>query len=170
MGCSSTARPNNSFRDGMTISNGANIQVIGGAYNNAHGTKPAAGIDVEANSGTAVPGNHNILIRGVTFSGNDGYGVALVPMGQTANITIEGSKFTNNHEGGINLGSGSTLIKGNTFQNFSDSFRGIIDLPAVNFTNSHNVITGNSFNNITTGQPVIYAHAYFRHGQPGIRQ
>jgi hypothetical protein len=153
-------RADNSFRQGMTIANGENIQVIGGAYTNTHGTQPAAGIDIEADPGTAVPGNHNILIQGVRFSGNDGYGVALVPMGQTAKITVEGSYFTNNHDGGINLGTASTLIKGNTFENFSDSFRGIIDLPAVNFTNSNNIITGNSFNNISTGHPVIYAHAY----------
>jgi Ca2+-binding RTX toxin-like protein len=150
----------NSFRQGMTIANGENIQVVGGAYTDTHGGPPSAGIDIEADPGTAVPGNDNILIRGVTFSGNDGFGVALVGLGQTANITVEGCYFTNNRDGGINLGTASTLIKGNTFENFSESYRGIIDLPADNFTNSNNVITCNSFNNISTGQPVIYAHAY----------
>src|SRR5262249_19141703 len=82
-------RADNGFRQGMSIINGENIQVIGGAYNNTHGTAPAAGIDVEANSGTTVPGNHNILIRGVTFTGNDGYGIQLDPMGQPTNITVE---------------------------------------------------------------------------------
>jgi parallel beta-helix repeat protein len=144
----------------MSIINGENIQVIGGAYSNTHGTAPAAGIDIESNSGTAVPGNNNILIRGVTFAGNDGYGVQLDPMGQPTNITVEGCNFSNNHDGGVWLGTSWTLIKANTFENFSESIRGIIDLPAVNFTNSNNVITGNSFNNIGTGQAVIYAHQY----------
>jgi hypothetical protein len=49
------------------------------------------------------------------------------------------------------------LIKGNTFENFSKSERGVIDLPAAQ-TNSNNVITENSFNNIHTGQAVIFAH------------
>jgi hypothetical protein len=149
----------NNFRQGMSIINGENIQVIGGAYNNTLGTAPAAGIDVEANPGTAVPGNHNILIRGVTFSGNDGFGVSLVAMGQASNVTIEGSHFMNDHSGGIELGTASTLIKGNTFENFPESARGIVDLLAAH-TNSNNVITENSFNNISTGQAVIYAHQF----------
>ena len=153
-------RADNGYRQGMSIINGENIQVIGGAYTNTHGTKPAAGIDVESNNGSAVPGNHNILIRGVTFTGNDGYGVQLDEIGLPTNITVEGSYFANNDSGGLRLGTAWTAIKGNTFENFSQSFRGIIDLPAVTQTNSNNVITGNSFNNISTGQAVIYAHMY----------
>jgi hypothetical protein len=61
-------RADNGFRQGISIINGANIQVIGGAYTNTHGTKPEAGIDIEANEGTAVPGNYNILVKGVTFA------------------------------------------------------------------------------------------------------
>jgi hypothetical protein len=49
------------------------------------------------------------------------------------------------------------LIKGNTFENFSKSERGVIDLPAAQ-TNSNNVIAENSFNNIHTGRAVIFAH------------
>jgi Ca2+-binding RTX toxin-like protein len=149
----------NGFRQGMSIINGENIQVIGGAYTNTHGTKPAAGIDVEANPGTAIPGNNNILIQGVKFTGNDGFGVKLVNYGLPTNITVEGSYFANNDAGGVQLGTASTLIKGNTFENFSQSERGLIDLLAVN-TNSNNVITENSFNNIGTGHAVIFAHAY----------
>src|SRR5262249_41154214 len=74
-------------------------------------------------------------------------------------ITVEGSHFANDSLGGIQLATASTLIKGNTFENFSQSFRGIIDLPAVAQTNSNNVITENSFNDIATGQAVIYAHS-----------
>jgi hypothetical protein len=150
-------RADNGFRQGISIINGANIQVIGGAYTNTHGTKPEAGIDIEANEGTAVPGNHNILVKGVTFAGNGGYGVQLTARGKPTNITIEGSYFTDNDRGGIRLGTASTLIKGNTFENFSKSERGVIDLPAAQ-TNSNNVITENSFNNIHTGQAVIFAH------------
>jgi Ca2+-binding RTX toxin-like protein len=141
----------------MSIINGENIQVIGGAYTNTHGTAQAAGIDIEANDVTAVPGNHNILIRGVTFSGNDGYGVELSAKGLPTNITVEGCYFTNNDLGGIQVGTAWTMITANTFENFSQSERGLIDLGAAQ-TNSNNVVTGNSFNNISTGQPVIYAH------------
>jgi len=151
------SRADNGFRQGMSIINGHNIQMIGGAYTNAHGTKPAAGIDVEANPGTAIPGNHNILIRGVTLAGNDGYGVQLSARGKPTNITIENSYFADNRRGGIKLGTASTLIKGNTFENFSKSERGIIDLPAAQ-TNGNNVITENSFSNIHTGRAVIFAH------------
>jgi len=151
------SRADNGFRQGMSIINGDNILVIGGAYTNTRGTKPAAGIDVEANRGTAVPGNHDILIKGVTFAGNDGYGVQLTARGKPTNITIEDSRFTDNDRGGVKVGTASTLIKGNTFENFSESERGIVDLPAAG-TNSNNVIAGNSFNNINTGEPVIFAH------------
>ncbi len=118
----------NAYRNGMSIINGENIQVVGGAYTNSHGTLPTAGIDVEANAGTAVPGNHNILIRGVTLSGNDGYGVKLVARGLPTNITVEGCYFTNNDRGGIWLGAAWTMIKANTFENFSQSEHGLIDL------------------------------------------
>jgi len=150
-------RADNSFRNGMSIANGDNIQVIGGAYTNTHGARPSAGIDVEADPGTASPGNHNILIKDVTFAGNDGYGVQLSAKGKPTNITVEGSYFTDNDRGGIRLGSASTLIKGNTFENFSKSERGVIDLPAAR-TNGNNVIVGNSFNSIHTGRAVIFAH------------
>ena len=148
----------NGFRQGMSIINGENIQVIGGAYTNTNGTKPAAGIDVEANEGTAIPGNHNILIQGVTFTGNDGYGVQLSSKGLPTDITIEGCYFSDNDRGGIRLNTARTLIQGNTFEDFSQSERGLIDLGATQ-TNSDNVITENSFNSINTGQPVIFAHS-----------
>src|SRR5262249_48259859 len=45
----------NAFRLGMTISDGENIQVIGGAYTDSHGTLPAAGIDVETKETSATP-------------------------------------------------------------------------------------------------------------------
>ena len=156
-------RADNGFRQGMSIINGENIQVIGGAYTNTHGTAPAAGIDIEANDGTAVPGNHNILIRGVTFSGNDGYGVQLSAKGLPTNITIEGSHFANNDRGGVWLNSAQTLIKGNLFEDFSQSDQAVIYLGGQN-TNGNNVITGNSFNNISTADPVVYAHRYAGQG------
>jgi hypothetical protein len=153
-------RADNSFRQGMSIINGENVQVIGGAYTNTHGTAPAAGIDIESDPGTAVPGNHNILIRDVRFAGNDGYGVQLTNVGRPTNIAIERSYFTHNGDGGIMLGTEWTLIKSNIFEDFSRSWRGLIDLPAVARTNSNNIITENSFNNIHTNNAIIYAHRY----------
>jgi hypothetical protein len=151
------SRADNGFRQGMSIINGDNIQVIGGAYTNSRGTRPAAGIDVEANERTAVPGNRNILIRNVTFAGNDGYGVQLSAKGKPTNITIEDSYFTDNNRGGIRLNTALTVIEGNTFEDFGKSERGIIDLPGAG-TNSDNVIVANRFSRIRTGQPVIFAH------------
>jgi len=147
----------NGFRQGMSIINGENIQVIGGAYTNTHGTAPAAGIDIEANDGTAVPGNHNILIRGVILTGNDGYGVQLTAKGLPSNITIEGSYFADNDHGAVWLNTAQTLIKGNTFESFTLSEHALIYLGG-HETNGNNVITGNSFNHINTGQAVLLAH------------
>jgi len=152
-------RADNSFRQGMTIVNGENIQVIGGAYTNTHGTEPSAGIDVESNAGTALPGNHNILIRGATFSGNDGYGVVLSVNGHPRNITVEQSHFANDDLGAIKVSSSETLIQHNDFDNFSHSEHGVIYLSGVQ-TNSDNTITENSFNHIHTGQAVVYAATY----------
>jgi hypothetical protein len=152
-------RADKGFRQGMTIVNGENIQLIGGAYTNSTGTLPAAGIDIESNHRTAVPGNHNILIRGVTLSGNDGYGVQLSARGMPTDITIEGSYFSDNGRGGMAFNSARTLIRGNTFEGFSRADYGVIYLGS-HKTNSDNVVMGNSFNHIDTGKPVIYVHRY----------
>lgn len=64
-------------RNGLSITNGKNIFVLGGEYKNTSGTNPQFGIDVEPNSGCMI---QNVIINGVRTSNNLEGGIALIPI------------------------------------------------------------------------------------------
>ena len=149
----------NCFRQGMSVINGHHLYVIGGEYTNTNGTAPEAGIDIEANSGTCEPSNMDITVRNSKFSGNAGFGVTVCSLGSSRNITIEDSSFSENDDGGVNLGSEYSLVANNFFEDFSQSVRGIVDIPSTSKFNEHNIVRNNWFKNIQTGHAVIYIHS-----------
>lgn len=148
----------NCYRQGMSIINGHHIYVVNSSYNNTNGTPPQAGIDIEANSGSCEPSNMDITIRNSTFSGNEGFGVQISYKGYPRNITFEDCNFSDNADGGIKLGSAYSIVKNNFFENFTESIRGIVDLPSTLEFNAYNIVADNWFKNIQTSQPVIYVH------------
>lgn len=70
-------RADNNRRQGLSITSGVNIAVIGGVYSNTVGTAPSAGIDIESDSSN--DRLENILITGVKTQGNAGSGIIVVP-------------------------------------------------------------------------------------------
>lgn len=112
----------NAYRQGMSIINANDIQILGGEYSDTSGTAPSAGIDLEPNDGSASPGITDVLIRGVRFARNDGAGVTGGGAVQISRITIEDSTFVDNaHRGGAGFRTGfrfgfrDSLVQRNTF-------------------------------------------------------
>lgn len=149
----------NCFRQGMSVINANHLYVVGGKYETTNGTAPEAGIDIESNSGTALPGNMDIIIRNAIFSDNNGFGVQISAMGNPRNVTVEDCSFSADKAGGIDLGSEYSLVRNNFFENFTQSIRGIVDIYSTNKFNEHNIVSNNWFKNIQTGKPVIYVHS-----------
>ena len=76
----------NSFRNGLSIINGYDIQVIGGSYSRSNGTSPQAGIDLEADPGGPEPSMDRIAVRGVQAIGNSGPGFVISPVGKPGDV------------------------------------------------------------------------------------
>jgi len=79
----------NNRRQGMSITGGKKISVIGGRYSNANGTTPKAGIDIETNLAAF---SEDIRIVGVHFEGNQ----YTVQAYKTDGLVIAGCTARNN--------------------------------------------------------------------------
>ncbi|MFK7972232.1 MAG: right-handed parallel beta-helix repeat-containing protein [Bacteroidia bacterium] len=90
----------NNYRQGLSVINGSEIDIIGGEYSGTNGVEPEAGIDIEANKGERP--NTDIRFKGVTFRDNAFYGIVLAG-GNTDSrrMTIDGCFFYGNRHGGI---------------------------------------------------------------------
>ncbi len=86
---------NNNRRQGMSFGPVNRVYVVNSAFNNTHGTKPEAGIDIEPGRGTA----RNVRIERSTISGNAGSGVELQP--NVSSVTINSSTVKGNRGFGI---------------------------------------------------------------------
>ena len=158
---------NNNYRQGLSMINGHGLQVIGGSYNNTNGTWPKAGIDLEADPGSASPSISDVLVHGVTFSGNDGYGIMATNVGNPTNIIIERCYLSDNALGATQLDTNGAIFRNNMIENYSRTTtgflagtRGIIDLPAAGYV-QNNLVQGNTIRNITTGAGTycLYIHS-----------
>jgi hypothetical protein len=139
------------YRQGMSIINARRIKILGGSFSRTNGTPPQAGLDVEANPGSALPGNSNIIVFGVTFSGNAGRGISLGPETERPeDVTIRHCRFTENAGGGI-LSTGTRVsILDNLFEDFNASDEGVVRL-ATKATG--NLVRGNVFRRIHMTTP-----------------
>ena len=79
----------NNRRQGMSITGGKKISVIGGRYSNANGTTPKAGIDIETNLSAF---SEDIRIIGVHFEGNQ----YTVQAFKVDGLVVDGCTFRNN--------------------------------------------------------------------------
>ncbi len=159
-------RATNSFRVGMHIGNGARIDVRGGSFSDSRGTWPQAGIDIEPNEGSATPGSYDILITGVEFAGNNGYGLQMSARHAPQRITVERSYFSQNARGGISVGPRYATIRNNLFELFTRNtgqpcpgtycFRSVIDVTAASLGNA--TIEGNSIIDTRSYTAGIYVH------------
>ncbi|GEM_PF-655530 len=87
----------NNRRQGLSITSGRNVNVIGGKYANTIGTAPAFGIDVETNDNTGYLDNINLI--NVITEGNDGGGIAIVPWHLTKPVSITVKNCFSNLDG-----------------------------------------------------------------------
>jgi hypothetical protein len=161
---------NNNFRQGMSVINGYDLQIIGGAYTNTNGTAPEGGIDLEPNSGSANPGIWNIQIEGVRFEGNSGGGLLGAGPVVIDHVTVENNTFINNslHDAGISsqagiyVGFSHSLIQNNSFKNHGSTlFRAVVDFPSGGDKGevTGNVLRGNTFENNSAIDYMVYIHS-----------
>ncbi|MCP2041639.1 polygalacturonase [Neisseria sp. HSC-16F19] len=113
----------NNRRQGITISDGKNIKVLDSTFENTHGIKPQAGIDIEPNSSRQekVTG---VEIRGNSFVNNTGHGVQVGGNQQSYDsifdVTIADNRFEHNGHSIYITGLKGGLVSGNTI--YHDNF------------------------------------------------
>ena len=98
----------NHWRNGLSITNARNMNVIGGHYKNTNGYSfgPCAGIDIESNLLNDYY-LQNINIVGVYTSGNAGAGILITPQSKFAPVSITVDGCTSYDDGSVSLGKGA---------------------------------------------------------------
>jgi hypothetical protein len=101
----------NNGRQGASITVGRHIVVRGGVYSNTSGAPPSAGIDVEPDvAGTPC---EDIVIDGVSFTGNDGAGFlcdnAFEGLSSVRNIHVRNCHIADNGLSGVTIRGGQAI-------------------------------------------------------------
>jgi hypothetical protein len=159
----------NAYRLNGTVPNCRNLQVIGGEFTSANGTRPEAGWDVEPNAINAgdtinVPAVRNLLFRGVKFGTNNGPAINLAgdtggaspAHGVVDACTVEGCLIDTQGANprtdasavaGVRIHASHILLQYNTFENLNaPNTNGCVRM--INNAADHdNVVDNNSFNN-----------------------
>lgn len=157
----------NCNRQGMSIINSKDVVVEDSWFHKTNGLDPQAGIDIEPNVGSAVPGNSNVVIKGCSFTQNAGFGLQISSAGGgCVNFTVEKNSFEDNH-GTISLGGSYCKVIGNTFGPSSGSAVGrVLDVTYTIGANHDNLIADNRFINLdhipspdNRVQKLIYVHS-----------
>ncbi|MBA3456827.1 MAG: hypothetical protein H0T42_27305 [Deltaproteobacteria bacterium] len=152
----------NAYRQGMSIINANDVQVLGGEYSGTNGTAPSAGIDLEPNDGSASPGINDVLIRGVRFANNDGAGVTGGGSVRINRITIEDSVFVGNarrggpgFRAGFRFGYMNSLVQRNTFMDHGPTTESGVVIFRGSADTHHGVFRENTIVGNTTDGPAI---------------
>lgn len=106
----------NNSRQGLSIINARNLEIIGGSYSFTRGDWPMAGIDIEPNRGSAEPGVENVTIQKAEFIGNEGQGIMLSGKAHPRNIVIKDNYFKDNRVAAINVNTAPTTIERNLIE------------------------------------------------------
>lgn len=105
----------NCVRQGISLINSKDVVIEDSWFHNSNGAGPESGIDIESNTGSAVPGNSNIVIRGCSFTGNAQWGLKIPPGGGgVERLLVQDNTFEDNH-GAIFIGCSYSKFIGNTF-------------------------------------------------------
>jgi MYXO-CTERM domain-containing protein len=107
------------YRQGMSIINARDLEVIGGSYSFTLGTWPMAGIDIEPNPSSAVPGAQRITIRGARFEGNEGSGVFVTGIAGVEDVIVEDNYFKANKIAGTELHAKNVTVRRNLYEDFT---------------------------------------------------
>jgi hypothetical protein len=127
----------NSRRNNVSIISGDNITIKASSFNDANGTAPQSGIDIEPNRVGQT--TSNVFIgAGVVFSGNKGAGLSVFSSFQSQpsmNLVIDGAFIGNG--GGVNIISGRPYEIGQIHVN--GRFQG----NGIGLAGVHDVVVGN---------------------------
>nr|WP_166177831.1 right-handed parallel beta-helix repeat-containing protein [Altererythrobacter segetis] len=149
------------WRQGCSVVHGRRGQFLGGVYAQTHGTDPSAGIDLEADQDSPLHSVDDILLQGVRFEGNAGFGLLVSGVARPRAVRVVDCVFVDNDRGAISWGAESGEIIRPTIEGFTASAqRGAIDVPAGPGGNV--AIASPVFRRVTAagaGQPLVYVHA-----------
>ncbi|MBK8698714.1 MAG: right-handed parallel beta-helix repeat-containing protein [Saprospiraceae bacterium] len=148
-----------SCRNGLSIINGYDIQVLDSEFSDSRGLKPESGIDVEADLDKPIPSNRNILIAGCTFRNNGEWGIMTSQKGTPTAIVLKNNQIEDCRNG-IFIASVDTKVTGNVILNSVDY--GILSTRYDGCPVDENVIDSNVIKN---GK-----HGIFYIGEKGIIQ
>ena len=147
------------YRNNVSIIDSEGLRVIGGRYDNADGTLPKAGIDLEDNGGY---GNKNFIIDGPKFEGNQGCGLVITGVTGCADGIVRNISFKENELCAMKVGKSSNVsFDGiDVFAHTGAITRGIIDVIAAG---SESVtlkdINFYEANPTGTGKSCLYTHS-----------
>jgi hypothetical protein len=117
-------RATNSYRNGLSVAGGFNIDVLGGSYDTTNGTAPQDGIDIEQD--TAACANQNVMVVLASAYSNTGSGINATPSADSHsnNISIEQCHAYSNTADGITTGAngayrifGGRIVGNNCYSN-----------------------------------------------------
>jgi len=138
-------RVSNSRRNNLSIIGGDEITLSASSFNNANGTPPQCGIDIEPD--VAGQTSRGIFIRAdVTISGNKGSGLSVFNNFQnqpSMNLVIDGS-FSGNNVAGIDIISGPPYEIGQIRINGRFRRNGAVTKIAIGLAGVHDVVVGNA--------------------------
>lgn len=153
-GTLSNCSSDNAYRQGMSIINAFNLNIIGGHFSGTHGTAPEAGVDIEADPVSGVVGSRNVRFQSVTFENNAGQGLLISGVGGPKDISVRDSYFRGDKKGALYIASGDITVSGNSFVDFPQATGGIVTVDSAS-TATRVSITDNHFRNITAAYPAI---------------
>jgi hypothetical protein len=156
----------NGYRQGVSVINAYDFQFIGGAYTNTNGTLPAAGIDVESNSGATL-GNARGLFQGVRFEGNDGPGLVLSNESNAQSFVVNACYFSANSNGGLLNYADATSIRNCVFKNHSVTPSGAA-AGIISFVNAASIKGGSAVENVFSDNTNTIACIYAGGGPSNI--
>lgn len=136
---------NDNVRQGLSITGGIGVAVLGGAYKNTTGTNPGLGIDVEPDSSSDTC--RDIRIIGVNIEGNTGGGITFTTACDDGEYVVDGCTLRNNLVNSIMFrGTRGTITNNHVY--FPTGAGGIVLDMAIRATVANNIIDGGGGSNV----------------------
>lgn len=126
-------------RQGLSVTGGKNIQIIGSTFSRTNGHSPQSGIDLEPNRGDVAD---NIVIKNSYATNNAGFGI--VSSRRSSNVKIINCIVTGNNKNGVVLyGASKVEVKNNHIEN-NGGYDIFVSKGTTEFSLSQNTLTESS--------------------------
>ncbi len=152
------------YRNAISVIHGYGLKIIDNNIRDVVGTKPASGIDIEANEDDADGANHDILISGNTIAGCAETGVRITATQNPSYVSIE-HNLIENCPSGVRVNGHHCRVSNNLFRNAKSpesgpgsGALGQIVVAGASFEQVH--ISGNKMHSIK-GVSGIHLHGTF---------